>query len=106
MRGTGILLNDEYDFQVKPERGSSGKIERGLVIGRSLFQNQAIIIGCHAGEISESPQLGVGIEDMLLDNDYPLWRRAIRMNMERDGQTVNDVVFSKHKRLSIDADYS
>lgn len=106
MRGVGILLNDGYDLQVKSVRGVSGKIDRGLVIGHTLFQNQALILGCHAGEITEMPQLGVGIEDMMLDNDYMLWRRKIRINMELDGQKVSNVVFSKDKRLSIEAGYS
>lgn len=99
------MINDQYDVQVKPVRGSSGKITSGLVIDQTLFQNQALILICHAGEITEQPQLGVGIEDMLLDYDYPEWRRNIRLAMEMDRQRVNDVVFTKNERLAIDARY-
>lgn len=105
MRGLGILLDDSFDIKVKPVRDSTGIIVKGMQVGNTLYQNQAIILVCHAGEISEVPQLGVGIEDMLLDNDYLMWRRTIRMNMERDGQRVNNIQFSKTKQLQIDAGY-
>lgn len=105
MRGTGILLDDTMDMKVKPVRDSTGKIVSGLQVGNTLYQNQALILMFRPGEITEAPTLGVGIEDMMLDNDYILWRRNIRENMERDGQKVNDVQFSKNKRLQIDAHY-
>lgn len=105
MRGIGILLNDEYDLQVKPVRDATGKIVSGLQVGNTLYQNQAVILICHSGEITEMPQLGVGIEDMLLDNDYLMWKRSIRLNMEMDLQKVNDVIFSKDKKLKIEASY-
>lgn len=106
MRGTGILLNDSYDLQVVPVRDSSGKIVKGLQKGNTLFQNQALILISHQGEIKEMPQLCAGIEDVILDNDYLEWRRKIRLHMEMDGQRVNNVQFSKAKQLSIDASYN
>lgn len=105
MRGLGIILNSNYDVQVKPVRGASGKIESGLIIGNTLYQNQGMILILHPGEITEVPQLGVGIEDMLMDNDYLAWKRMIRMNMEMDGQVVDNISFSKNKKLQIDAHY-
>lgn len=105
MRGTGILLNDQYDLQIRPVRASSGKIVSGFLIGNTLYQNQAMILISHPGEFTEMPELGVGIEDMLLDNDYLMWKRQIRLNMEADGQRVDNIIFSKNKRLKIEADY-
>lgn len=105
MRGIGILLNDDYDLQITPLRDSSGKITEGLQIGGTLYQNQAVILICHTGEITEKPELGVGLEDMLLDNDYLYWKRKIRLNMRMDEQTVNDVKFSENEKLKIDAYY-
>ena len=98
-------MNDGYDLQVKPVRDTTGKIVSGLQVGNTLYQNQAIILICHQGEITEMPQLGVGIEDMLLDNDYLMWKRRIRLNMEMDLQKVNDVIFSKKEKLQIEASY-
>ncbi len=105
MRGTGILINDEYDLQVTPLRDGTGKIVSGLQVGNTLLQNQGIILICHPGEIKEVPQLGAGIEDILLDNDYLEWRRKIRMQMEMDKQTVSSLQFSKAQKLMIDSKY-
>lgn len=105
MRGKGILLNDAYDLQVEPLRDGTGKIVSGILVGDSLFQNQALILVCQPGEIKEEPLLGVGIEDMILDNDYAHWRRSITLNMERDQQTVRNIKFSNSQQLVIDANY-
>lgn len=106
MRGTGILLNDDFDLKILPVRDGSGKIVSGVQVGNTLFQNQALILLCHPGEIKEVPQMGAGIEDVLLDNDYLEWRRKIRMQMELDGQQVNSVQFSNTQKLMIDAKYN
>ena len=106
MRGTGILINDNYDLQVIPLRDGTGKIVSGLQVGNTLFQNQALILICHRGEIKESPLLGVGIEDTLLDESYDIWRRKITMQMEMDNQKVKNVQFSKKKKLLINAKYN
>ncbi|MCW3088937.1 MAG: hypothetical protein JWP81_6 [Ferruginibacter sp.] len=105
MKGTGILLNDEYDLQVLPVRDANNKIVSGLVIGNTLYQNQAVILMAQPGEIKEMPVLGVGINDVVLDTDFLSWRRRIRQHMELDGQTVNEVKFDLNKNLVIDAGY-
>lgn len=106
MKGTGILLNDTYALQIVPKRDASGRITQGLQIGNTLYQNQALILLFHPGEIKLSPLVGVGIEDMLNDQDYLPWRRKIRQQMELDGQQVKDVSFSSDHKLNIDAGYS
>lgn len=105
MRGTGILINDNYDVIVAPLRDSTGKIVSGLQVGKTLVQNQGLILIGTPGEVKEAPQLGVCIEGMLLDNDYLEWRRKIRMNMEMDGQRVKTIQFGQQQKLFIDAHY-
>ena len=104
MRGVGISLDENFDLDILPVRGADGKIKRGLHLSETLPQNQAIILAVQPGEIKDMPYLGVGIEDMLLDNDWLTWRRKIRMNMELDGQKVKGVEL-KNDKLSIDATY-
>lgn len=87
---TGIQLKD-YDLDIRVERDPSGKIASGMVLGDILYQNQALILQLHKGEMHENPSIGVGISDMLLDNDLQLWAREIREQMELDGQTVDSV---------------
>jgi hypothetical protein len=105
MKGKGILLNDNYDLQVAPVRAADNKIISGLVVGNTLYQNQAIILQVQPGEIKEMPVLGVGINDVALDDDFLYWRQRIRKHMELDGQDVNEVRFDLNKKLVIDAAY-
>jgi len=106
MRGTGFLLNDDFELKVQPERDATGKIVSGVLIGKTINQNTGLILISRKGEFKQEPVLGVGIEDILLDNDYLEWRRKIRINLELDEQRVNDIKFSSVDNLFIDADYN
>lgn len=67
-------------------------IEKGtLALGDTLRQNQALILLLHKGEMKERPAVGVGISDMLLDNDPIYWRTSIKEQLEMDGQRVSSV---------------
>ena len=80
-------------------------VENGeMVLGDVLQQNQALILTLHRGELKESPAVGVGISDMLLDHDPLLWRSRIREQLEMDGQTVNDIKITTNG-VMIDASY-
>jgi len=70
----------------------------------TLHQNQAIILSLHKGELKENPAVGVGISDMLLDEDPLKWRSEIREQLEMDGQTVNDIKITR-TTIDIDAHY-
>lgn len=106
MRGTGFLIDDDYNLKVQPVRDASGKIISGAVIGETINQNTGLILICRKGEFKEVPALGVGIENVLLDQDYLEWRRLIRINLELDEQNIKDVKFSSVDNLFIDADYN
>ena len=64
----GILLAD-YEPLIDVRRDAAGRIEEGLRVGDVLRQNQALILTLHKGELKERPMVGVGLSDMLLDND-------------------------------------
>lgn len=83
------LKNFEIDVQLK--FNDEGKILSGLNLGDTLRQNQALILVLHQGELKERPEVGVGIEDMLLDNDVLYWRSRIREQLELDNQNVDKV---------------
>lgn len=76
----------------------------GLVTGETVHQNQALILMLHKGELKERPAVGVGISDMLLDNDPLYWRGVIKEQLEMDGETVNSVKILT-TGIQIDADY-
>ena len=83
------LNNFEIDVQLKFD--TEGKILSGLRLDDTLRQNQALILVLHQGELKERPEVGVGIEDMLLDNDILYWRSRIREQLELDNQNVDKV---------------
>lgn len=85
-----IKLNN-FEIDVQPKFDDEDKILSGLNLGDTLRQNQALILVLHQGELKERPEIGVGIEDMLLDNDVLYWRSRIREQLELDNQNVDKV---------------
>ena len=94
----------DYDLAVDVRRDASGKITGGLVVGDILRQNQALILVMHKGELKSDPSVGVGISDMLLDYNLPIWKKEIREQMELDGQKVDSVQITT-SGLVIDSKY-
>ena len=99
----GIQMID-YDLDVKVALDGAGRIMSGLVVGDILHQNQALILALHKGELKSDVSVGVGIDRMLLDNDWLDWSREIREQLEMDGQKVEDVVVNS-KEIIIKAQY-
>ena len=99
---TGIQTS-EYDLAVNIKTLSDGKIT-GLSVGDIISQNQAVVLTVRPGEIKENPVIGVGIEDMLNDENPILWRTKIRENMELDGQSVNKIMITT-SGITIDSGY-
>ena len=56
------------------------------------------------GELKERPELGVGINDMLLDHNPLYWRTIIREALELDGQKVKEVKITS-SNIYIDSTY-
>ena len=80
-------------------------VARGtLAIGDILRQNQALLLMLHKGELKERPAAGVGISDMLLDNDPIYWRTQIKEQLEMDGQRVGSVKITR-TGIQIEATY-
>lgn len=90
------IILDNYDIAVNITKDATGKITNGWVLGDVLNQNQAIILSIHQGELKEDPSRGVGIADMLLDDDPLQWRIRIREQLEMDGQTVESITINSH----------
>nr|DAT27672.1 MAG TPA: hypothetical protein [Caudoviricetes sp.]DAW71174.1 MAG TPA: hypothetical protein [Caudoviricetes sp.] len=107
MKGTGILLDPETsDLKINTARDAQGLIAGGLEIGRTTYQNQAVILQAHKGEFKEYPLLGAGISDILGDDEITAWKREISLQLESDGMTINTVEIDTVKnKVTIDAEY-
>lgn len=108
VKNKGILLDPETgDLQISTKRDALGMIGQGLVIGDTVFQNQSVILQAQKGELKEYPTIGVGILDMINDNEKTGWKREIALQLENDGMIVNDVDIDLiNNKLTIDAEYS
>lgn len=105
MKDIGLLLNPgTADIQINVKTDAIGQITEGLVIGHTLYQNQALLLQLHKGELKEYPFVGVGIDDMLNDDNLLDWKREIILQMERDGMKVKNLEI-RNTKLLIDADY-
>ena len=100
---TGIQLA-HFAPLIDIKKDSLGLIQRGLTLGDTLNQNQAIILAMHQGELKERPMMGVGISDMLLDNDPIYWRTMIKEQLEMDGEKVGSVKITR-TGIQIEAKY-
>lgn len=99
----GIMIRD-FDIDIRVERDSGGMISSGLVVGDILRQNQALILVLHKGELKSDPSVGVGLADMLNDNELDRWRAEIREQLEMDGQRVESIRVSPTS-ININAKY-
>ena len=106
-KSTGILLDPATgDLLVAAQRDAAGMIAQGLEVGTTTFQNQALILQAAKGEFKEYPTLGVGISDILGDDEMTGWKREIALQLEADGMKAKTVDLDlKNNKLTIDADY-
>lgn len=94
-KNTGIKLD--------PETGDLFARNGSMAFGEITPQNQAVLIGSYAGAFKLSPTIGVGIADMLLDNDPLFWRSEISNQLRADGQKV--VKIDLNDPITIHANY-
>ncbi len=79
-------------------------ITRGLVVGDTTYQNQALLLGCQKGEIKEYPTAGVGLNDVINDHDFEMWKRSITEQFEADGMLIKQLKLNE-KGLTLEAKY-
>lgn len=111
MKSIGIQFNDNndssdvLDLKINVVRDSAGKIVSGLVVGDTLEQNKAIILIAHQGELKATPDLGVGLGDILLSSDYLEYRHKIREHFAKDGLVIETLDLYENKPFKIVANY-
>lgn len=94
---TDLILDENGDIQFD-ENGE-------LVIGNATNQNQKLILISNKGEWKEFPELGVGIEQMLSNENYNEVLIEAKKNLEYDGMEVKNIRFTETGKLMVDAKY-
>lgn len=97
----GVVL----DLKINPTRGAGGKITKGIIIGDTLEQNKACILIAQPNDFKGTPTLGVGIEDLLLDDDLLKYRHKIREQFARDGLVIDVLDLYDLNNVEISAHY-
>jgi hypothetical protein len=97
-KGTAVLLDQDGDIMVR---------NRSIVIGDTTLQNQYLILLAQKGEFKEYPTLGVGISDILGDDNVLEWKKRIREEFAKDDLKANKVDINLQTgELEINAKYN
>lgn len=91
-----ILLDSKGDLLIQ---------NGDFVIGESDNQHQLDIITAAKGEFKEFPEIGVGINEMLSDDDFVEFLIEAKKNLEYDGMKINNIEFTADGSLNIDGNY-
>jgi hypothetical protein len=105
MKGIGIQLTKEFDLHIHVVRDANALIVSGLVVGNVTAQNQAAILIAHKGEFKEHPTVGVGLNDIVNDDNAMFWENEIAGQLKGDGQRITRLSLDE-KGLTLEADYN
>ena len=92
-----LLLNKNGDLLIK---------NGDFVIGESDNQHQLDILLAEKGEFKEYPEIGVGIQEMLSDDDFVEFLIETKKNLEYDGMKINNIEFTANGKLNVNGKYN
>lgn len=93
---TDLHLDNTGDLEI---------VNGDFVIGYSDNQHQEHILMATKGEFKEFPELGVGLNRMLSDDDFTPFLIDAKKNLEYDGMKINNIKFEENGNLTIDGEY-
>ncbi|MCC9071222.1 oxidase [Flavobacterium sp. F-65] len=85
--------------------GDLGFHNGDLLIGFSENLHQEHILIANKGEYREFPELGVGILQMLNDDNYMNVLIEAKKNLEYDGMKINNIELDDDGNLNVDGQY-
>ncbi|CAL2108189.1 conserved hypothetical protein [Tenacibaculum sp. 190524A02b] len=91
-----ILLDEYGDLLIK---------NGDLVIGDATFQHQDAILMAQKGEYKQHPEIGVGIENALQDENPHKIISEIRQQLKHIGMEIKSLDIDSDGNLIIDAPY-
>jgi hypothetical protein len=75
-------------------------------VGNSDRQHTKHILIANKGEYEQIPEIGVGMENMLADDQYMQFLIEAKKNLEYDGQTVENISFEENQKLNVISKYN
>ena len=89
-----ILIDEDLEFE-----------DGDFAIGISDKKHIKHILKAFKGEFKEFPELGVGIDQMINDDNYMDILIEAKKNLQYDGVEVNNIKFTNEGKLNIDGKY-
>ncbi|MGL5234052.1 MAG: oxidase [Empedobacter falsenii] len=89
-----ILIDEDLEFE-----------DGDFAIGISDKQHIKHILKAFKGEFKEFPELGVGIEQMINDDNYMDILIEAKKNLQYDGVEVKNIKFTDEGKLNVDGEY-
>lgn len=71
-----------------------------ITVGDTSIQEEALVLLTQRGEWKEYPLIGVGLADMVGDEDVRYWKREITENLARVGIKIKGVII-KNEQVEI-----
>lgn len=93
------------DFKLD-ETGDLLIVNGDFVISDGTLQHQEHIIIAQKGEYKQYPEIGVGIANILNDENPRDIITQIRRNFEYDGMTIKKLEFDQDGSIAVDAPYN
>lgn len=84
MKGIRLIQGADGAVDIELENGA-------MATGETLYQEEYLVLASQRGEWKENPLVGVGLADMVGDEDLRYWKREITENMARVGIKIKGV---------------
>jgi hypothetical protein len=92
------------DFLIDENTNEMKFLNGDFAFGDSTKQNQKALLLANKNSYKESPLIGVGIMSSIDDDSNDLLR-DIRIEMVRDGMTINELKVISPGKINLDAEY-
>ncbi len=84
MKGIRLIQDDSGAVDIELDGGT-------MATGETQFQEEYLVLASQKGEWKEHPLVGVGVADMVGDEDLRYWKREIMENLARVGIKIKGV---------------
>ena len=84
MKGIRLIQGADGAVDIELENGA-------MATGETLYQEEYLVLASQRGEWKENPLVGVGLADMVGDEDLRYWKREITENLARVGIKIKGV---------------
>ena len=84
MKGIRLIQDDSGAVDIELDGGT-------MATGETQFQEEYLVLASQKGEWKEHPLVGVGVADIVGDEDLRYWKREIMENLARVGIKIKGV---------------